>query len=480
MGDIVADGAPRGHSYPPRKLAIATEQDPPRPATDSEIPSEAAWQTYLLLVTILPESILETLLAPTIPNLLRSLDAKPDLAGVLMGAFYTPLFLTNMLWGSLSDKAVPGPKPILIVSLIVGGVTSAVLGVAESFTTAYMCRLLAGVFGASSTVVKGLIGEIHRDEFGRAWGYSRYGLLFAASGILGPIIGGLLAHDVTLNSVDAPPGESPLDKPRDQREFLDRYPNFWPCAVGAILSVISLILSVKYLHVRGRGGKRVRAVDDEEDLTPVKSPTGGSFAWRLISPLLKAMSSTVMFPITLYMVIAFFSFLTSSIAVSKLIMQVLAFRPMIANFGGRGSYRIAMLTLVPACAGVVVMGQIIRGEDTGALAWSFTLVVTLMFGFVEAVAYLSVISMISNAVEPSELGATHGLAATCAALVRAISPPFASYLWIAGADAGVPSFVFFFIAFCGAAAVFAMRWEPVSGQTGGYTTVADATDEDGL
>ncbi|KAJ3214711.1 hypothetical protein HDU81_001631, partial [Chytriomyces hyalinus] len=40
-----------------------------------------------------------------------------------------------------------------------------------------------------------------------------------------------------------------------------------------------------------------------------------------------------------------------------------------------------------------------------------------------------VIVMISDSVAPASLGAAHGLAATCAAVVRTFSPPLSGYAW---------------------------------------------------
>jgi hypothetical protein len=41
-----------------------------------------------------------------------------------------------------------------------------------------LCRFIAGIFGANSTVAKGGLGELHQDVTGRAWAYSRYGSLY--------------------------------------------------------------------------------------------------------------------------------------------------------------------------------------------------------------------------------------------------------------------------------------------------------------
>lgn len=89
--------------------------------------------------------------------------------GLLGSAFFLPLFITNALWGSLSDKY--GPKRILVFSLAFGVVATTTLGLAESFWLALAARALAGIFGANSTIAKGRLGAISEAQT-RAWGYS--------------------------------------------------------------------------------------------------------------------------------------------------------------------------------------------------------------------------------------------------------------------------------------------------------------------
>jgi MFS family permease len=218
---------------------------------------EAIRQTYFLLLTIFPEAIIETMLNPLIPFLAQTLspqkkptDPPVDVgarSGLFFAAFYFPLLLMNVVWGVLSDGAV-GRKKILLAGLVAGGLTVFVLGITDSFTIAVLCRFMAGVFGGNSTVAKGGIGEIHMTDSGRAWGYASYGQMFAISGIIGPILGGLLVSSKTALTESDAGGN--LDN------FGSRYPFFRPFFLGAVLTVLATITT----HFCLREPKEFRAL----------------------------------------------------------------------------------------------------------------------------------------------------------------------------------------------------------------------------
>lgn len=148
------------------------------------------WQIFCLLATIFPEAVIEYLVTPLLPFMVRSFAASNSaagagaaasdknvgyLTGLLGSSFYAPLLVTNAMWGGLSDHI--GRKPVLVLGLIFGGLSTFVLGLSRTFWLAFLCRFVAGIFGANSTVVKGRLGECS-DEVQRAWGYSMYGALF--------------------------------------------------------------------------------------------------------------------------------------------------------------------------------------------------------------------------------------------------------------------------------------------------------------
>jgi MFS family permease len=65
-------------------------------------------QLSVLLGAILPEAILEAMLIPLYPFIVRLLlPESPDVGyytGLFSSAFYMPLFVMNILWGATSDR----------------------------------------------------------------------------------------------------------------------------------------------------------------------------------------------------------------------------------------------------------------------------------------------------------------------------------------------------------------------------------------
>lgn len=130
----------------------------------------------ILLAGLIPEAILEYTLIPLYPFMVRHLLPNETeigyYSGLLGSAFYLPLFIMNVVWGAASDRF--GRKPILVAGIIVCFISTVGLGISESYGFTLACRFLAGLFGANSTVAKGMIGDIARDQRSRAWGYAMY------------------------------------------------------------------------------------------------------------------------------------------------------------------------------------------------------------------------------------------------------------------------------------------------------------------
>jgi MFS family permease len=125
---------------------------------------------------------------------------------------------------------------------------------------------------------------------------------------------------------------------------------------------------------------------------------------------------------------------------------------MVSYLGARNSYIVAMASVVPMCLILGFVGIWVPSS----LVWTVTIGSAVVLGFAEGIAYLCVIIMISDSVEPNALGSAHGLASTCAAGVRTVSPPLAGYLWELGIRREAPWIVFLVIAgvslaACGAA-----------------------------
>ncbi|KAJ3291872.1 hypothetical protein HDU79_001979 [Rhizoclosmatium sp. JEL0117] len=379
-------------------------------------------QTYLLLLSLLPEAITETMLRPLVPFMIRMLSKDLDgdrlesevgiRAGLFGGVFYMPLLVMNIVWGAASDSL--GRKPILLMGLLFGGLTTIALGLnTSSFQLALVCRFLAGIFGGNSTVAKGALGEIHSDAKGRSWAFSLYGSLYAFSGIVGPLIGGVLVEMA---------GE-------------ERSPYF------AFFGTVVWYKEVE----KHRVDESVKVKEGAEDSAPIPQQE----KW-VLSPAIKPSKLTI--SIVLYVTLAFcnmfwastiplifatslelsglgFSAMDASFAmtipsISKLFFQSLFCEWIVRKLGANRSYCVGMGAIVPAMYGLGLLGG-----TAGSHVFPIVTVCLITLGFVEALAYLSMTIVISESVPSTSLGSAFGLTSTFAALVRSLAPPLAGTAW---------------------------------------------------
>ncbi|KAI8897545.1 major facilitator superfamily domain-containing protein [Globomyces pollinis-pini] len=218
------------------------------------------FQVFVLLTSLIPEAILESTLIPLYPFMVRYLlPGEPEstigvYTGYLGSAFYLPLFIMNLVWGALSDRY--GRKPILMMGLIVLLITSILLGFSQTYGLTLACRFAAGLFGANSTVAKGMIGDIARDGRSRAWGYAMYGSVYGLSGMLGPLIGGLLSNPADL-----------YPQWFSKEGIFGRLPYLLTCLVGTFLSVLGLFVTAFYLKENNQSYDEIEDIDSSLDIS---------------------------------------------------------------------------------------------------------------------------------------------------------------------------------------------------------------------
>ncbi|KAJ3246085.1 hypothetical protein HDU78_007906 [Chytriomyces hyalinus] len=409
-------------------------------------------QTFYLLAALVPEALMENMLAPLVPYMVRMLssDVPADRieaeiggrVGMMTAVFYFPLLLMNIVWGSLSDRI--GRKPVLLMGLFFCGLTTLILGInTTSFAVAIMCRFLAGVFGGNSAVAKGALGEINQTEKGRSWAYAVYSQLYAVFGIIGPLLGGFL--------VSASRSSGASD-----------YPYLAACGVGTALSVVSLAVSyflfeepARNLEIKPATKKDDKAsLADASDVTDSEDTMKVEDDDRAIPAEIPftLFSWAVCLPILLYVLIAFAnmywvtvlpllfsskleagglgftpldtSFAISVRAISKLFFSTFVSRGVVARLGSKHAYNLGMAAIIPASYILGILHSI-----TGNELWIGVSVSMALLGFVESVVYLSVMMMISASVPPAYLGVAFGFSSTCAAAMRTIAPPLSGFGW---------------------------------------------------
>ncbi|KAJ3189176.1 hypothetical protein HDU85_002801 [Gaertneriomyces sp. JEL0708] len=416
-------------------------------------------QTICLLVALVPEGVLEAMLIPLYPYMVRSTGTIPEsevgyYSGLLSSAFYGPLLVMNVVWGGVSDRI--GRKKVLVLGCAVGLIASVILVFGKAYWMFLSARVLAGLCGANSTVTKGLLGEVWKDESGRAWGFAMYGVVYGAAGIIGPMLAGLLADPVTRLGWGG--------------WWIGR-PFALACMVGTGLMVCGLALVMFCVEdqparrgiLKKTSTRTYEPLEDHDSAEfiaeTVGSPRGSSSSMRAVEEPIEddcqSSSSTgdtgmmgFILPISLYCVTAFTNaaYLTSVplflsapepdglnktpsetslnitiIASTKLLSQLFLFTIIVRYIGKWG------------CVGGGLVGYALGNALLAILViWVGAIplpLIMVILGYSEVLAYCAVIMLINDTAPPGRLGLTHGLAGTCAAAVRTMAPAVAGSVW---------------------------------------------------
>ena len=148
-----------------------------------------------ILVTIVIDVLGIGLLIPVLPELVTEL-AGGDLSrgssyyGWFIAVYAAMQFLFAPVLGGLSDRF--GRRPVLLVSLLGGGLDYLVMALAPNLTILFVGRVISGITGANITAANAYIADVSAPHE-RAKNFGLLGAAFGIGFILGPAIGGLLA-----------------------------------------------------------------------------------------------------------------------------------------------------------------------------------------------------------------------------------------------------------------------------------------------
>ena len=114
---------------------------------------------YLHLPLLISISCIAVLLAqlgmmmylPALPSIAESLDTTQNLASLTLAVYLVGMALPMLLWGKWG--AAHGIKPVLIASLLMFGLTSALLAVCTQFETFISLRFVQGLSASGMTVM---------------------------------------------------------------------------------------------------------------------------------------------------------------------------------------------------------------------------------------------------------------------------------------------------------------------------------------
>lgn len=131
------------------------------------------------------------LVIPLLPFFGKALSAPPWQVALLFSAFSFGQFLGEPFWGRLSDRL--GRRPVLIITITGGALAYVALAFAPTIWLAFLARFVGGFLSGNISTLQGSLADITRPEE-RAAKMGLMGSAFSLGFMIGPAIGGLLAH----------------------------------------------------------------------------------------------------------------------------------------------------------------------------------------------------------------------------------------------------------------------------------------------
>jgi DHA1 family tetracycline resistance protein-like MFS transporter len=149
-----------------------------------------------IFITLLIDVTGLGLIIPVLPRLIEQLTGgtisqASQWGGWLTFAYAIMQFFCAPIIGNLSDQW--GRRPVLLFSLFGFGIDYLFLAFAPTIWWLFVGRLIAGVTGSSFTTASAYIADVSTAE-NRAKNFGLLGAAFGVGFIIGPSVGGLLAH----------------------------------------------------------------------------------------------------------------------------------------------------------------------------------------------------------------------------------------------------------------------------------------------
>ncbi len=171
---------------------MASESSTPQ-VTAGTSPAPRNYGLFVVFIAIIGafSSLVNDMYLPTIPSMMKEFHTTPSMTQMGISMAMIGMGIGSVIWGSASDRY--GRKPVLIISLIIFVVSTAVSLFSESITFFIICRLFQGL-GAGGAMV--LSTSIPADVYMGRQLAKLMAIVGAINGIapaLGPVLGGMMA-----------------------------------------------------------------------------------------------------------------------------------------------------------------------------------------------------------------------------------------------------------------------------------------------
>ena len=147
------------------------------------------------LIDIISFGVIIPVLPPLVVHFVGSEAKGAQIYGFFGAAFALMQFIFSPIQGALSDRF--GRRPVLLISIFGLGCDFVFMALAPTLIWLFVGRLISGATAASFSTANAYIADLNVDEPSdakRAAAFGIMGMAFGAGFIIGPGLGGLLAH----------------------------------------------------------------------------------------------------------------------------------------------------------------------------------------------------------------------------------------------------------------------------------------------
>lgn len=338
----------------------------------------------VIVLTLVVNLIGFGIMIPLLPLYVRAFGASEQVIGLVIATFSLCQLIASPALGALSDRW--GRRPVLLLSLIGTAVSFVMLALARSVPMLFAARLVDGLSGGNISTARAYVADITSEDE-RAKAYGLIGAAFGVGFVLGPALGGALAHV----SYTAP---------------------IW---AAAALTLVATVLAWIWLPETVHRGTASAA--------PFWAGLRDAFSRGTLRPLLIVdlvyWTATAVFQGTFALVTAHrfgfdvphVGYVLAAFGVLGVIVQVKVTGPIVAALGER---RVFALGLLLAAIG---LGGAALAHDVRPF-----LVALVPYAVGSALCTPSLASLISRAASPEEQGTVQGAASALESLGRTIGP----------------------------------------------------------
>ncbi len=182
--------------FVPEKKIRSMASTPTAKPTSGLSPAPKSYILFVIFIAIIGafSSLVNDMYLPTIPSMMKEFHTTPSMTQMGISMAMIGMGIGSVLWGSASDRY--GRKPVLLISLIVFVVSTALSIFSTGITMFILYRLFQG-FGAGGAMV--LSTSIPADVYTGRQLAKLMAIVGAINGVapaLGPVLGGFMTDMV--------------------------------------------------------------------------------------------------------------------------------------------------------------------------------------------------------------------------------------------------------------------------------------------